>query len=134
MMLTHAECPNFTAKIPFMAFKFENLQVWQDAVEMTGIVHDVTVKFPSSESYVLTPQIKRAADSVALNIAEGSTGQSNPEFVRFLRYALRSAIEVVCCIYIAKRRKIILDEDFNQIYQYANRLVKRIQALQKSLP
>ena len=45
--------------------------------------------------YVLTSQIKRAADSIALNIAEGSTGQSNPEFAKFLGYAIRSGIEVV---------------------------------------
>lgn len=67
-----------------MAFKFENLQVWQEAIELTGLVHKVSVKFPTNELYVLTAQIKRAADSVALNIAEGSTGQSNPEFKKFL--------------------------------------------------
>ena len=45
--------------------------------------------------FALTSQIRRAADSVCLNIAEGSTGQSNAEFIRFLRYALRSDVEFV---------------------------------------
>lgn len=49
-----------------MAFKFEKLQVWQEALELTGIVHDVSEKFPKKELYILTSQIKRAADSIAL--------------------------------------------------------------------
>jgi len=53
--------------------------------------------------FSLASQIKRAADSVVLNIAEGSTGQTKPEFKRFLNIALRSAIEVVACLMLAKK-------------------------------
>ncbi len=67
-----------------MAFKFEKLIVWQKAVDLSDFVSQVTKQFPKDEVYILTPQMKRAADSVSLNIAEGSTGQSNPEFNRFL--------------------------------------------------
>jgi four helix bundle protein len=116
-----------------MAFKFENLEVWQEALELTGVVHEVSEKFPAKELYVLTSQIKRAADSVALNIAEGSTGQSNQEFRKFLGYAIRSCIEVVACIYVAKRRKMISEDDFMVLYNFADRLVKRIQALKKAI-
>ena len=100
---------------------------------MTGLIHDLTLKFPKEELYVLTSQIKRAADSVSLNIAEGSTGQSNPEFSRFLGYSIRSGIEVVSCIYIARKRKIISEEDFKVIYDFSDNLIKRIQALRKTL-
>ena len=55
-------------KPSFVAFKFETLEVWQEAVELTGIVHDVSDKFPAKELYVLTSQMKRAADSIALKI------------------------------------------------------------------
>jgi four helix bundle protein len=99
-----------------MAFKFEKLLVWQKAVDLTELVDQVSKKFPKEELYILTSQVKRAADSIALNIAEGSTGQSNAEFNRFLGIALRSNIEVVGCIYLAKRRNIISEEDFNKIY------------------
>lgn len=116
-----------------MAFKFENLQVWQEAIELTGIVHEVSAKFPVKELYILTSQIKRAADSVALNIAEGSTGQSDAEFKKFLGYAIRSGIEVVACIYIGRRRQIIAVADFVLIYNYTDKLVKRIQALRNSI-
>lgn len=116
-----------------MPFKFENLEVWKESVDLTALIHDVTLKFPREETYILTSQIKRAADSVSLNIAEGSTGQSNPEFRRFLGFALRSGVEVVGCIYLAKKREIISDEDFDKIYRATDTLVKRIQALRKAL-
>lgn len=90
-----------------MAFKFEELRVWQEAVELTGTVNELAKTFPREELFVLSSQIKRAADSVALNIAEGSTGQTIPEFKRFLSIANRSAIEEVTCLHIAKRRQII---------------------------
>ena len=116
-----------------MAFKFEKLEVWKDALELTGMVHEVASKFPKAELFILTSQIKRAADSVALNIAEGSTGQSNPEFKKFLGYSIRSGIEVVACIYVAKWRRMISPEDFKIIYDYTDNLVKRLQALRKAI-
>jgi four helix bundle protein len=116
-----------------MAFKFENLKVWENAVELSGEISDSVKKFPREELFVLTSQIKRAADSISLNIAEGSTGQTNPEFKKFLGYALRSAIEVVGCIFLAKRRKLMSVDDFNLYYLKLTGLIKGIQALRNSL-
>jgi four helix bundle protein len=116
-----------------MAFKFEDLRVWQQAVELSGIVDDISKKFPKEEIYVLTSQIKRAADSVSLNIAEGSTGQTSPEFKRFLGISIRSGIEVIGCIYLAKRRKILSEDDFKTIYSETDQLIKSIQALRNSI-
>ena len=99
-----------------MPFKFEKLIVWQKSVDLSAIVHDLTKKFPKEELYVLTAQIKRAADSVSLNIAEGSTGQTNAELNRFLSIVLRSNIEVVGCIFLASKRNIMNEVDFNNIY------------------
>ena len=98
-----------------MSFSFEKLRVWQDAIELTGLIHELTLTFPKEEIYILSSQIKRASDSIALNIAEGSTGQSDKEFNRFLGFALRSGIEVVSCLYIAKRRNLINGNNFNSI-------------------
>jgi len=116
-----------------MAFKFERLEVWQKAVEFGFHIHELTRKFPKEELYILTSQIKRAADSIALNIAEGSTGQSNAEFRQFIGYAVRSAIEVVSCLYIAKRRNLIDNENFQRLYVEAETIIKMLQALRKSL-
>jgi four helix bundle protein len=116
-----------------MAFKFENLTAWQRAIELTGMVDELTKSFPREELYVLTSQIKRASDSIALNIAEGSTGQSSKEFARFLGIAIRSGIEVVTCLHIAKRRNLINEAVFQEIYNQTERLIIGIQALRKSL-
>ncbi len=116
-----------------MAFKFEKLLVWQKAVDLSDKVDVLTKSFPKEELYVLTSQIKRAADSVSLNIAEGSTGQSNAEFNRFLGIALRSNIEVVSCIYLAKRRNIISEDDFNKIYSSCEEILVMINGLRKAL-
>lgn len=102
-------------------------------MELSGVIFDVSSKFPKEELFVLTSQIRRAGDSVSLNIAEGSTGQSNAEFKRFLGIAIRSAIEVVGCIYLARRRKILSENDFELIYNKTNILVTSIQALRKKL-
>lgn len=116
-----------------MAFKFEELKIWQKALEISFKVNELTKCFPKEEVYVLTSQIKRAADSISLNIAEGSTGQSDAEFNRFLGIAMRSAIEVIACLYIAKKRKIIEDVKFNELYSEIESLTISIQSLRKIL-
>ncbi|MES2807069.1 MAG: four helix bundle protein [Bacteroidota bacterium] len=116
-----------------MAFKFESLQVWQRTLDLTEEIDQLTKTFPKEELYVLTSQIKRAADSVVLNIAEGCTGQTNPVFKTFLGYALRSGIEVVSCLFIARKRKIIDDADFQKLYDDNQTLTKMITALRNTL-
>ena len=116
-----------------MAFKFEKLEVWQKAVTLSSEIHELTRSFPRDELYILTSQIKRAADSVALNIAEGSTGQTNAEFKLFLGYAIRSAIEVVSCLYVGKKRNIIKEKQFKTLYSDLEIIVKMLQALRKSI-
>jgi four helix bundle protein len=115
-----------------VSFRFEDLQVWQKALELDEQINQLTKKFPKDEVYVLTSQIKRAADSVVLNIAEGSTGQSKSVYKVFLSYSLRSAIEVVSCLFIAKKRGYIDDDLFRGLYKEYEILVKMITKLKNS--
>lgn len=116
-----------------MAFKFENLIAWQKSLDFTLDVHNLTRKFPSEEKYILTSQIKRAADSINLNIAEGSTGQTNKQFSTFLGYAIRSGIEVVACLYLALKRDLIGEEEFKEMYGKAEEVIKITQGLRNSI-
>lgn len=116
-----------------MSFKFENLKIWQLALELSGEVSDMVKGFPKDELFILTSQIKRAADSVVLNITEGSTLHSNAEFKRFLVIANRSALEVIGCFYLAKQRKFIDETLFKEMYGKYEKLIAMIQALIKSL-
>ena len=116
-----------------MAFKFENLKVWHLSLELTDEIDLLAQSFPKHEIYSLSSQIRRAANSVSLNIVEGSTGLTNAEFKRFLVIANRSALEVVGCLYLAKRRKYISDEKFTDLYNRTETLVKMIQAFINTL-
>ncbi|MBO6537697.1 MAG: four helix bundle protein [Balneolaceae bacterium] len=66
-----------------MAFKFENLEIWQLAKELTKKVYSLVHDLPKEEQFNLSSQIRRASTSIALNIAEGSTSQTDPEQLRF---------------------------------------------------
>ncbi len=93
----------------------------------------LTKTFPKEELYSLCSQMKRAADSVVHNIAECSTGQSIAEFKRFPGIALRSAIEVVACLFISNTRKYIIDTDFKHYYNEYEILCKMITKFRGSM-
>ena len=116
-----------------MAFEFEQLRTWQLSMELAERVNGLVDRFPPNERYNLSSQSRRSADSVSLNIAEGSTGQSDPEQIKFLGYANRSALEVVTCLFKTKRRKYIDDSTFLDLYKEYEKLVKMIQAQIASL-
>ncbi len=116
-----------------MALKFERLSVWQKALDLSAAIHGLTKRFPRDEQYILTTQMKRAADSISLNIAEGSTGQTNAEFKQFLGYAIRSAIEVVACLHIGKKRELINQVEFQQLYGDTEEVLRMAQGLRNSL-
>lgn len=116
-----------------MAFKFEQLRVWQVALAFGEKINVISDDFPRKELFNLSSQIRRAADSIGLNIAEGSTGQSNAEQKRFLIFANRSALEVVACLIKAKPRSYIDEKTFQVLYTEAENLVKMIQAFIRKL-
>ena len=71
-------------------FQFENLIVYQKTLDFIDFVYEFTLKVPNFESFGLASQFQRAANSIALNIAEGSGG-TRLEFQQFIRFARRSA-------------------------------------------
>jgi len=86
-----------------MAQSFQDLVVWQRAMEMTVSVYRVTKSFPREEIYGLTSQLRRAAVSVASNIAEGRGRITQGEFRQFLGLAQGSSFEVQTQILVAKQ-------------------------------
>lgn len=116
-----------------MSFKFEKLLIWQKAMDFGEDVYSISSNFPKIEQFNLTSQINRAVDSIALNISEGSILQSNPEFRRFLSYSIRSLAEVVTCLYKAKRRNYIEEDDFNRFYSVSFDLMNMMVAFRNQL-
>ena len=116
-----------------MSFKFEKIIVWQRSMEFGEQIFELSKKFPDDERFNLTSQIRRATDSIAVNIAEGSILQSKPEFQKFLGYSIRSLAEVVTCLYKARNRKYITEEIFKSNYKFAFDLMNSLIAFRKNL-
>jgi four helix bundle protein len=117
-----------------MPFKFEKLRVWRQSLEYLDLVYEVARLLPRSEEFNLKSQVIRAATSIALNIAEGSTSQSDAEQARFLSIAIRSLVEIVACRHIIERRRLISDSDLlHRLYTEAEALAASLHALRRSL-
>ena len=112
-----------------MAFRFEGLRVWQDALEYHDAAYALATALPPAERFNLSEQIRRAATSIALNIAEGSTSQSVDEQLRFLGYSVRSLIECIACHRLISRRRYDSDAGLPETAESrATLLFKRLQA------
>ncbi len=117
-----------------MPYKFEQLDVWKLALDYIDLIYKVAENLSRSEEYNLKSQIIRAATSVALNIAEGSQGQSDAEQARFLGMSLRSLVETVACQEIIRKRRYFQDEDLlNVAYENSQLLAKKLQVFRKSI-
>ena len=117
-----------------MPFKFEKLEVWRLALDYADLVYEIADQLPRSEMYNLRSQITRAATSVALNIAEGSTGQTDAEQARFLGLAIRSLLETVACQHLINRRQYLQDATLlRQAYRKAETLAAKLHAMRKAI-
>ncbi len=99
--------------------RFEDLQSWQKARQMTNAVYDLTEKPRFAKDALLCRQIRDAAGSVMHNLAEGFDAGTRPEFVRFLKIARRSASEVQSELYLALDRKYITQQELDAAYGLA---------------
>lgn len=113
-------------------FKFEDLIVYQKAIEFGEIVHSQVSTFPKIEDYRLSSQFARAADSIAFNIAEGS-GSSDASFLNYLRIARDSSRECVAATTKALLRNYISFEQSEKNREILVEIIKMLTALMKHL-
>jgi four helix bundle protein len=103
------------------------------AMDYGESIYVLSTNFPKEETFNLVTQIRRAVDSIALNIAEGAIGQSNPELRKFLSYAIRSLAEVVTCLHKASKRNYISAREFSDNYEYAFNLMNMMIAFRNKI-
>jgi four helix bundle protein len=113
--------------------RFEDIEAWQLARELTRKVYDLTKKTKFARDFGLRGQIQDAAGSSMHNIAEGFDSETNPEFVRFLRYAKRSCTEVQSELYMALDQQYITDAEFKDVSDHAGRTRATIRGFIKYL-
>ncbi len=110
---------------------YKELKVWQKAMEFVVAVYSLTRCFPKYELYGLTSQIRRAAVSVPLNIAEGAGCDTDGEFARFQDIALRSSYETAVALQIADQLRYCPQEKCNELVASAEELARMLTGLIK---
>jgi four helix bundle protein len=101
--------------------RFEDIEAWQLARELARKVYRLTKNTNFARDFGLRGQIQDAAGSSMHNIAEGFDSETNPEFIRFLRYAKRSCTEVQSELYMAIDQQYITKSEFQNVYEHAGR-------------
>ncbi len=114
-------------------YKFQDLEIYKLALDYLDRVYEAVQFLPEIEKFNLQSQVIRAATSIGLNIAEGSTGQSNLEQSRFLGLALRSYLQTVACFDIIERRKYLSDDIPAEMREHGHKLFVKLQAFRKAL-
>jgi len=116
-----------------MTQPFQNLTVWQRAMELTISIYDLTCSFSAEERYGLTSQLRRASVSIASNIAEGRGRLTDGEFRQFLGIAQGSTYEVQTQLLLARQLKVGDERMLNQAEALCIETSKILAALIHSL-
>ena len=114
-------------------FRFEKLEVWQEARAINRSIYRLTRKFPRQELFAMTSQIRRASISVSSNIAEGSGRNSDKDFAHFLEQSYGSLMEVASVFYLGLDEGYVTEADLDPLFDDIERLAKRTAALNRSL-
>src|SRR5262245_43809850 len=110
------------------------LDIWQRSMDYAVRIYEFTGRLPADERYNLISQLRRAATSVPLNIAEGSGCATSGEFARFLSYAYRSLKELATCLELCRRLHPLhpesvvstLVDEANEISRMTHALMQRV--------
>ena len=114
-------------------FRFEDLEIWQEAIELGDQLFDVSELAENKKLYRFAEQLRGAGMSISNNISEGSGSFSNKEFRQYLNIARRSAFECANILIIYARRLIINDDQKNDLLLRLSTLCKRITSFRKTL-
>jgi four helix bundle protein len=112
---------------------FKDLRVWQKSHAVTLAIYRMTQRFPEEEMYGLTSQIRRAAVSIAANIAEGCGRRSDREFRRFLQIARGSASELEYHLLLARDLRFPSAQEYTSVQAAVAEVQRMLTALVKSL-
>ena len=110
---------------------YQNLNVWQKAMDLAAEIYNLVKKLPKEELFSLSNQMRRAAVSIPSNIAEGNGRQTEGEFQHFLRIAKGSAAELETQLLICKKIGYLANTDINLAMDLLTEISKMITALMK---
>lgn len=114
-------------------YSHKDLVVWQKGILLCKAVYGLTEKFPKSEIYGITSQMRRSAVSIPSNIAEGRSRNTTKDFLHFLSIALGSASELETQIEIAKQLSYVDLQEYLEVDQLLSEVSKMTMGLMKKL-
>ena len=112
---------------------YRDLDVWKLSIGLVKEIYQITNKFPASENFGLTHQIRKAAVSIPANVAEGQGRNSSKEFRQFLAISLGSVAELETHLIIAKEIEYINSEELDPLLSLLDRIRKMIKGLSGSI-
>jgi len=115
-----------------MGFSFENLDVYNKAIDFVNDVYSLTRTFPKDEMFGLTSQLRRAAVSVPMNISEGSA-RSKKDFTRFIDMARGSIFECVTALRISLKQGYLNQRRLDDLKNNLTDLSKMLSGLKSSM-
>jgi four helix bundle protein len=113
--------------------RFKDLEIWKKSRLFCTSIYEITSKFPDSEKFGLTNQLRRASVSIPSNIAEGSSRSSNKDFSRFLQITLGSAYEIETQLLIAFDLKFISNQELNDLLKELESIIKMTSKFKSTL-
>ncbi|MDO5980868.1 four helix bundle protein [Flavivirga spongiicola] len=113
--------------------RFKDLEIWKRSRSFCSEIYSITSKFPESEKFGLTNQLRRASVSIPSNIAEGSSRQSNKDFARFLQITLGSAYEIETQLLIASDLGFINNEELKELSKNLESIIKMTSKFKSTL-
>jgi len=116
-----------------VSFRFLGFPVYKSIKQYIKAIYEVTAGFPKEEQFAIVNQIRRAAVSVALNLAEGSDRGSDKEFQRFIGLSIGSLNETVAVLDISLDIGFINQQNYDIIISKAEDIIKQLSGLRKSL-
>ncbi len=116
-----------------MKFKYEDLEIWQLAIELIKAVYKLLKKFPEDEKYDLVSQGKRAVVLIALNIAEGSGRKTDKDFSLFINRSITSLQEVDAVLKIGIKLRYIASMDYEIVAPLIEKEYYKLIAFDKTL-
>lgn len=113
-------------------YSFEKLDVWKYTVEFIVKLYSATERFPDTEKYGLVSQLRRAAVSIASNIAEGSSRKTYKDQARFYNIAYSTALEVMNQLIISNRLTMLNDAEYEDLRSNLEEITRMLNSLYRS--
>ncbi|WP_295649287.1 four helix bundle protein [uncultured Mucilaginibacter sp.] len=116
-----------------MKFRFEDLKIWQKAIEVSNELFDLADQLETNKQFRFAEQFRSATLSISNNIAEGSGSRSDSDFKNFLNFSHRSTFEVVNMLIVFEIRKYISPAMLEKKKEELDHLSRMIMAFSKTL-